>query len=177
MTAPIKPNKKVALGRTAWWAVPTIASLSAPTAVEINAAGALNITCFLLASQEGLGADTGKVELERALCETATTESLDQTKFTIPDFRMLWDPQAAAGANDKKAWALFKDGFTGFLVRRQNVISAADAAVSATQFVDAMPVIGSIGVPKETSADASGLYVFDVTFGITGIPALNVAVA
>lgn len=177
MAAPIKPSKKVAIGRTTWWAVPTIASLAAPTVAEVNSASGLNITCFLLGNQDGLSADTGKVELERLLCETTTTESLDATKFTIPDFRFVWDPQAGASANDKKAWALLKDGFTGFLVRRQNVISGTDSAVSAAQFVDAAPVIGSIGVPKESATDASGIYVFDITWGITGTPSINVAVA
>lgn len=176
MAAPIKPGKKPVIGKTTWWAVPTIASQAAPTATEINHATALNITCFLLAEQDGLGVDVGKVELPRVLCETTTTESLDAAKFSLPDFRFLWDPQAAGGANDKKAWAMFKDGYSGYLVRRQNYNNSADAAVVAAQFVDVMQVAGSVGVPKESSTDASGLYVFDVTLGIIATPSINVAV-
>lgn len=176
MAAPIKPNKKVILGRTAWWVVPSIASLAAPTVAEVNSASGLNITCFLLGDQAGLDASTGKVELPRLLCEQQTTEALDVTKFTLPTFRLLWDPQAASGANDKKAWALLGSGFTGFVVRRQNVISVLDAAVTSGQFVDTAPVIGSIGAPMESGTDAAGLYCFDVDFGVTGTPSLNVAV-
>lgn len=175
MAAPIKPNKKIILGRTAWWLIPSVASLAAPTAVEINSASGLNVTCFLLSDQAGLDGTTDKVELARLLCETTTSESLDATKFTMPTFRFVWDPQAASGANDKKAWALVGAGFTGFAVRRQNVVSITDAAITAGAFVDVAPVVGSIGVPKESATDASGLYVFDVDFGVTGTPSLNVA--
>lgn len=176
MAAPIKPNKKTALGKDTYWIVPTIASLAAPTALEINSASGLNVTCFMLDDQEGLTGDTGKVELQRLLCETSTSESLDQTKWTQPNLRLVIDPQAAAGANDKKAWALLKDGFTGFLVRRQNVVSATDSAVSAGQFVDAAPANFSIGVPTKTGNGPEAIYVFDVAVGITGTPAVNVAV-
>lgn len=177
MAAPIKPNKKVALGRTTWWIVPAIADITAPTALEINAAGALNITCFLMGDQEGIMGDTAKVELARLLCEQSTSESLDVTKFSMPNFRFAFDPQAAAAANDKKAWALLKDGYSGYAVRRQNVISITDALVVAGQFVDTAPVIGAIGIPKQSSADSAGIYVFDVAFGITATPAFNKVVA
>lgn len=176
MAAPIKPNKKTTLGKTTYWIVPAIADLAAPTALEVNAATGLNVTCFLLGEQDGLQGETGKVELARLLCETSTSEGLDVTKFSLPTFRFLWDPQASAAANDKKAWALLKDGYTGYVVRRENVVSVTDASVTAGQFVDAIPVISSIGIPKQTGTDASGLYVFDVEFGVTGTPSRNVAV-
>lgn len=176
MAAPIKPSKKTALGKDTYWIVPAIANLAAPTALEINAATGLNVTCFMLDDQEGMTGDTGKVELQRLLCETSTSESLDQTKWSMPNMRLVLDPQAAAGANDKKAWVMLKDGYTGFLVRRQNVVSVTDSAVTVGQFVDTAPAQFSVGVPTKTGNGAEAIYVFDVTVGITGTPALNVAV-
>lgn len=175
MAAPIKAAKKTVLGRTAYWMVPTLTT-TGPLATEINAAGALNVTCFLLGEQDGASADTPKVELPRLLCETATTETLDATKVTLPTFRFLWDPQASGAANDKKAWTLLKSGFSGYIVERENVVSATDAAVTAAQFVNWFAVNGTIGVPKKSGTDAAGLYVFDVDFACTDF-GFNVAVA
>lgn len=177
MVAPVKANKKVALGRTTWWAVPTITSLTAPAITEINSASGLNLVGFILGEQDGLTSDTGKTSLPRLLLETTTTETLEPTSFSMPTLRCVWDPQAAAGAADKKAWALFGAGFTGWLVRRQNAQNSVSDAVTTGQFVDLIPVIGSVGVPKESSTGADGIYVFDVDFGITGTPVFNVAAA
>lgn len=166
MAAPIKPSKKTILGRTGYWLVPTLTE-GAPTATQVNAVGALNVTCFLLADQATPSMDTSKVTLPRTLCESTTTESLDEQKVTIPDFRFLWDPQADSSDNDKKAWELLKDGFTGYLVRRQNVVTESDSTVAAGQFIDWFQVESKIPMPTETAADATGLYVFDVAFSCT----------
>lgn len=175
MTAPIKPSKKTTIGKTGYWLVPTITEATI-AATEVNSGSGLNVTCFVLADQATPGMDTSKVTLPRTLCESTTTESLDEQKVTIPDFRFLWDPQAASGANDKKAWALLKDGFSGYLVRRQNVVTELDAAVTAGQFVDWFQVESKVPMPTETANDATGLYVFDVAFSCTDFK-LNQALA
>jgi hypothetical protein len=175
MVAPVKVTKKVTLGRTTWWIIPSLAAPAAPAIADINAAGGLNISGFILGEQEGITSDTGKTALPRLLIETTVTQTLEPTTFDIPTFRFGWDPQAAAGAADKKAWALLSAGFTGFIVRRQNIVNSVSDAAVAGQFVDNAPIIGSIGTPKESANDASGIYVFDVDFGITGTPIFNVA--
>jgi hypothetical protein len=175
MVAPIKATKKVALGRDTWWIIPALASATSPAVTDINAAGGLNVSGFVLGEQEGFSSDTGKTALPRLLIETSVTETLEPTTFSIPTFRFALDPQAAAGANDKKAWALLKDGFTGFIVRRQNIVNSISDAAVAGQFVDNAPIIGSVGTPKVTGTGADAIYVFDVDFGITGIPTFNVA--
>lgn len=175
MVAPVKVNKKVALGKTTWWWLPALTSATSPAITEINAAGGLNLSGFVLGEQEGFTSDTGKTALPRLLMETSVTETLEPTTFSIPTFRFGWDPQAAAAAADKKAWALLKDGGTGFLVRRQNIVNSVSDAAVVGQFVDNAPVIGTVGVPKESSTGADGIYVFDVDFGITGTPTFNVA--
>lgn len=175
MVAPVKVTKKVTLGRTTWWWIPALAAPSAPAITDINAAGGLNLSGFVLGDQEGFTGETGKTALPRLLMETTVTETLEPTTFSIPTFRFGWDPQAAGAAADKKAWALLKDGVTGFIVRRQNIVNSVSDAAVAGQFVDNAPVIGSVGVPKESGNDASAIYVFDVDFGITGTPVFNVA--
>lgn len=175
MVAPIKATKKVALGRDTWWLIIALSSATAPPITEVNAGTGLNISGFVLGEQEGFTGDTGKTALPRLLTETSVTETLEPTTFSLPTFRFAWDPQAAAGANDKKAWALLKDGFTGFIVRRENVANSVSDAAVAGQFLDNAPVIGSIGVPKVTGTGADAIYVFDVDFGITGTPTFNVA--
>lgn len=174
MAAPIKPSKKTVLGRTTYWLVPSLTT-TAPTETEINSASGLNVTCFLLGDQDRPSGDTGKVELPRLLCETSTTEAIDVTKVTLPNFRGLWDPQAAAAANDKKFWALVKDGFSGYLIERENVVSVTDAAVTAGQFVNWYQVNSGIAVPSQTGTDAAGLYVFDVALACLAF-GFNIAV-
>ena len=175
MAAPIKPAKKTVLGKTTYWLVPTLTT-TGPLATEVNATGGLNVTCYLLGDQDRPSGDTGKVELPRLLCETSTTETLDVTKVTIPNFRFLWDPQATASGNDKKAWALLKDGFSGYLVERENVTSVTDASVVAGQFVNWYQVQSGIAVPSQTGNDAAGLYTFDAAFACLSF-GFNVAVA
>lgn len=176
MAAPIKPQKKTANGKDTWWAVPTIADITAPTDDEINAVLGLNITCFLLAEQEGVTSTTEKVALARLLCETTTTEGIGETTWTMADLVGVFDPQAAAASDGKKAWELFEDGFTGYLVRRQGVVSNVDADVTAGQFVDIVPVSTGPATPGKTSNDASGIYSFTATAAVTGTPSFNKAV-
>ena len=174
MAAPIKPSKVTVIGKTSYWLVPTITE-SAPTLAEVNSASGLNISCFLLADQATPGMDTSKVSLPRLLCETTTTEVLDEQKVTIPDFRFLWDPQADAGDNDKKAWALLKDGFDGYLIRRDGVVSSTDAALAGNDWIDWFQVSSLSPMPTASANDATGLLVFDVAFSCTDFE-LNVQV-
>lgn len=176
MAAPIKPQKKQANGKDTWWAVPAIADLSAPTVAEVNAVAGLNVTCFLLADQEGVTANTSKIELARLLCETSTTEGIDTTTWSMADLTGVFDPQGAAASDGKKAWELFEDGFTGFLVRRQGVVSDVDADVTAGEFVDIVPVETGPATPGKTSNDASGIYSFMAAVAVTDTPKFNKAV-
>lgn len=175
MVAPLTASKKTAIGKDAYWLIPTVASLTAPTALEINSASGLNITGFILGEQDGFTGSTNKVTLPRLLVETTTQQGLDQTVIDLPDFQGVFDPQAAAGSTDKKFWALVKDGFTGFIVRRQNVVSNVSDAVTTGQFVDVAAVSTSVAIPTRSATDASGIYVFTVSM-VPGAAKFNVAV-
>jgi hypothetical protein len=175
MAAPITASKKPANGKTTYWLVPAIASDTAPTDDEINAAEGLNITGFMMADQDSFTASTSKVTLPRLLIETTTTQAIDETTWDMPDIVGVFDPQAAAGANDKKFWALVKDGYDGFIVRRQNVTSKTDADVTAGQFVDVAAITIAVPTPGQSATDASGVYQFVAGCTILA-PKFNVAV-
>lgn len=177
MVAPVKPQKVTANGKDSWFWVPAIASLTAPSATEINAVSGVNISCFLLAEQEGVTGTVEKVSLARLLCETSTTEALGEQTWSLADIQGVFDPQAAAGAPGKTAWDEFQDPINaGFLVRRQGVIAYSDTPEAAAgQFVDAFKVEVSQATPGKSSNDASGIYTF--TAGVALLDkAFNVAV-
>lgn len=177
MPAPIKPRKVTANGKDSFWLVPAVASTDAPTALEVNAASGLNISCYLLAEQEGVTGTTEKVTLARLLCETSTTEGIGETTFSMADVQVVFDPQAAANHNDKKAFELLRDGFTGYAIRRQGVRATEDSDVTAGQFVDVIPVEVGPVVPGKSATDASGIYTATAAVAVTGTPSFNVAVA
>jgi hypothetical protein len=175
MTAPLKPALKRAFGKDSWGFVPAVAVTTAPTVAELAAAGGFNLSCSLFGDQGDLTATTGKVTLPRLLCETQTYESNDATNYSAADLVVSFQPQAASGADGKKAWEAMDDLSSGFLWRRQDV-DPAGGAPTAGQFVDIVPVDLGVKVPMKTSNDASGVYAFTQGASVTGAPAFNVAV-
>ena len=179
MAAPLKPQKVTANGKDSWFWVPAIADMAAPTVAEINAASGVNITCFLLAEQDGVTGTAEKVALARLLCETSTTEALGDQTWSLADLQGVFDPQAAAGSTGKKAWEEFQDAINpGYLVRRQGVIADSDSAEAATgQFVDVFQVEVAKATPGKSSTDASGIYTFTAPVALVSTPEFNVPVA
>lgn len=176
MAAPIKPQKKTSNGKDTWWFVPAIADQAEPVITEVNSASGLNFTCYLMAEQEGVTGSTNKATLARLLCETATTEVIENTVWSMADVMGVFDPQAVAGSDGKKAWEKFKDGATGYFVRRQGVVNSVSADVSTGQFVDVIPVEVGPATPGKTSTGADGIYAFTAAVSVTGTPSFNVAV-
>lgn len=162
MVAPTKPQKVQANGKDSWFWAPAIADMSAPSALEINAVGADNISCYLLAEQEGVTGTVEKVSLARLLCETSTTEGLGEQTWSLADIQGVFDPQASAGSDGKLAWELFQGTInSGYLIRRQGVTAySATPEVTAGQFVDVFKVEVGQATPGKTANDASGIYSF-----------------
>lgn len=174
MVAPVSPAKKLSNGKDHVWLVDTIAVPSAPTAAEINAG--LNVTGFLLADWDGLSATTDKVTLPRVMLETTDTEINGTTTISAADMLLTLQPQAANNADGKKAYVKVKSGYTGFLVRRQDVLNTASDAVTAGQFVDVLGIDITTAIPGKTSAGPDGIYISTVPVSITS-DEWNVAVA
>lgn len=176
MAAPVKPQKVTANGKDTWWFAPAVADMTAPTAAEINAVSGLNITCFLLAEQDGVTGTAEKVRLARLLCETSTTEGLGERSWSLADLMGVFDPQAASGDDSKKAFELFRESQAGYLIRRQGVVSGADADVTAGQFVDVFKVEVAEATPGKTSTGTDGIYSFMAPVALLD-KEFNVAVA
>lgn len=177
MAAPITPAKKLANGRDTWWLVPAGANANTPVVTEVNSASGLNLAGMLISDYEGITTSTEKVTLPKVLLETATTEVNGETTNSAADMQITFQPQAASGSDGKKAWELFSGGvFDGWAVRRQDVVSATDAAVSTGQFVDVVPVSLVRNAPTRTSTGPDGIYIFTASVSITGAPAFNKAV-
>ena len=175
MVAPTKPQKVTANGKDSWWWVPAIASMTAPTLAEVNSVSGLNISCYLLAEQEGVSSSAEKVKLARLLCETTTTEGLGEQTWSLADLQAVFDPQAAAASTGKKAWDILKAGTSGYLVRRQAFVALSDVAVTAGQFVDTFKVETGKGTPGKSANDASGIYTFTAPVALVDVQ-FNVAV-
>lgn len=167
MAAPITPTKKLSNGKDHIWLVTTLSSTTSPTATQINAG--LNVTGVILADWDGITASTDRVTLPRVMLETATTEVAGETTITAADMQLTYQPQAAAGSDGVKAYELLSAGFTGYLVRRQDVANTASDAVTAGQFVDVMgiDVSGDAIVPGKTTSGPDGVYIITVPISVT----------
>lgn len=179
MVAPTKPQLVIANGKDSWFYVAAIANKNAPTALEINAGTALNISCYLWSDFEGVTSSTAKITLPRLLCEINQYEANDVTTFSSSDLDFAMAPQAAAASDGKKAWDKFKaGGLTGFLVQRQGITADQTASEAAAgQFVNVIPVEIGKAIPGKTSTGPDGVYRATAPVAVTAEPAWNVAVA
>lgn len=179
MAEPLRPTPAKVFGRENWIYVQTIAITTAPTATEINAASALDITNIAFADGAPTpGQNTNLVDQNRRFGDTTTSQFVGVTTYQGGEMRYQLDPQAAGGSNGKKAWEKFLNTsgtITGFLVRRQNVARAT--AVAAGQFVDVYPVEFGPSMPvtdgDQEAAEAAAM----CTFAITSAPSFLATVA
>ncbi len=177
MAVPVKPTKHLSRKKDAWWLVPAIANKNAPILAEVNAAAGVYATCFLLEDQGGVTKTVNKVTLAKLLCEDSTSEGLDTPTFGMTDIVGVFNPQAAVGDADKKLFEFLRNGFTGFAVRRQNVLNDTSDVATTGQFVDVVPVSIDSAWPDKTAPGPEGFYNFTCGVAVTGTPVANVALA
>lgn len=118
--------------------VPTIANLAAPTVAEVTAAGALDISFFLMAGQFKPTGEQARGD-DRRVGSKKTYETMGREKNTIDDIVYIADPQAAALAAGNKAMELFQDAVSGFFVVRYG-LDAETVDFAAAQKVDIWPI-------------------------------------
>lgn len=176
MAAPVKPGLKNALQKDSFWLVPAIADLNAPKATEIEAVGALYITCFLTEENAGWEVQFNKGTAPRLLCSATTPEVLLPSTTTGTDLVGAVDPQADSADDDKKAFEFLRDGFSGYIVRRQGVQNDVADTTTVGEFVDVAPVDISAAQIVKTATSAEGVYVFKSGVAVTGDVSTNVAV-
>lgn len=173
MAAPIKPGIKYALKMDSFWLTP---SMTGPKKTEIESASGLYITCFLTEENAGWTIQFNKGTGPRLLCSSTTPEVLLPSTATGTDLVGVVDPQAAAVHNDKKAFEFLRNGFTGWMARRQNKANDTSDLVTVGEFIDYAPVNITPAVIDKTATTAEGVYVFRAGVAVTGDPVTNVAV-
>lgn len=175
MAAPTKPGIHSALKQTSFWLVPALSN--PPTKPEIESASGIYITCFL--TEEGATGWTvtfNKGQAPRLICNSTQPEVLLPTTTQGADIVGVVDPQAASGHADKEAFEFLRAGFSGHMVRRQNVLNDTADTVTAGEFVDARPVDISKAVIDQSAQTAEGVYVFKAGVAVTGDGFDNIAV-
>ena len=175
MAEPIRPTAAKTFGRTNWIYVPAIANTSAPTAAEINSASGLDITNMLYADAfGGVTAEPTRVTAPSRVGDTESYDAFGRTTYGIEDLVYSFDPQAAGGADGKKAKEKFAEGTTGYLVKRTNVAKATTPA--AGQFVSVYPVVMGAQLEVETGDGESAESAIRQPVSVTNQPKLNVAI-
>lgn len=172
MATPVKPGIKNALKMDSFWLVP---SLTGPKKSEIESASGIYITCFLTEENSGWTVTFNKGTGPRLLCASTTPEVLLPSTTTGTDLIGVVDPQAASGANDKKAFEFLRAGYTGYMVRRQGKLNDASDLVTIGEFIDYAPVSISAAFIDKTATTAEGVYVFKAGVAVTGDVVTNVA--
>lgn len=176
MAAPIKPRQHGSLKKDRWWLVPAIADPEAPKATEINAAGGIYATCFLLQDQGGVQKTVNKTQLAALLCDDYQPETLTPASFSMSDIIGVFDPQAGPTDNDKKLFEFLRDGFDGFAVREQNKLNDVDDQVAVDEYVDVVRVQIDSAWPDKNTTGPEGFYTFTCGVAVTGRPVPNVKV-
>jgi hypothetical protein len=158
---------------TSFWLVPTLSN--PPKKTEVESASGLYITCFLTEDATGWTVTFNKGQGPRLLCNSTQPEVLLPTTTQGVDIVGVVDPQAASGADDKKAFEFLRNGFTGWMVRRQNKANDAADTTAVGEFLDGRPVNITKAVIDQTAQTAEGVYVFKAGVAVTGDGFDNIA--
>jgi hypothetical protein len=179
MAEPLRPNPVKTFGRENWIFVPSIADTSAPTVAEVTGASTLDITRIVFRDAGPNFARTTNVVTQNARYgDTVDRQAIGKTTYGNAEMFYQFDPQAASGANGRKAYEKFLNTsatVTGYLVRRQAVQRAV--AVAAAQNVDIYPVEFGPSQPTNQGSEDSVEAAASCTVVVTDTPAFNVAIA
>lgn len=127
-------------GKTSLKWVPVIATPTAPAlATEINAAGSLDISCYVYADSWNPALEQNKGEAPLRLCTNVTIDQFGNVKYTLPDLSYIVDPQAVAASDGIKAFETLVPDTTGYFVERLG-LNAQTSAFAVGQFVNVWPV-------------------------------------
>lgn len=141
--------------------VPAIASVTAPTATELNGASAVDITCFLPETWGGITADQSKGE-QRRMCTKESFQSFGRTTRTVADFTYTYLPQATGTDPANKAKTALTPGAKGYLVVRYG--PAATGAFATADKVDILPV--EVGTRSKATGGSDEFAPLTITQGM-----------
>lgn len=127
---PVDGNVKV------MW-VPAIADTTEPILAEVNAAGALDLTCFIPAGAFSPNGDVTSIEDPR-LCSRQVFEDFGSFSYSIDEIQYVVDPQDTSPSGGNAAALKLVPNTAGFLVIRWG--AAYETAFAADDVVDVYPV-------------------------------------
>lgn len=180
MPEPVRPTPAKTFGRENYIFIPTIAAAAlTPTVAEASGASALDITRVVFESGEpSVNGTTERVELDPRAGDDETFEFIGKTKYEGGEMVGGWNPQAAAGSDDKKGWEKFLNtsgNVVGFLAKRENVVRAQ--AIAATQRLSwVVPVEFGPPIPTKQGSGPAAQSAFKVAFAVSGSPKFDVAI-
>jgi hypothetical protein len=154
--------------------VPTLASQSAPTATEVNAAGSLDISCYLSSEGWAPSIDNAKGSAPRRLCSKVIYEQFGNTTYSLGDLMYVYNPQGVALSNDMKAYEKLLPDAAGFFVVRLGS-DAISVDFAATQFVEVWPVRLGQRLPVFDPADEFAEFMIQQAVIVTGARTERVA--
>jgi hypothetical protein len=141
--------------------VNTIADPAAPTATELNAAGAVDLSCVLT----GDGFSTGysqETSEDARLCSTQVFQSPGAITYTVEDLTYIVTPQDDSPTGENKAAIQLTPGEVGFLVVRWG--TTYSTAFAADDVVDVFPgALGGVAKVYERNAKIKAKQGFIVT--------------
>lgn len=166
-----KPAGLQAVGnvRVVW--VPTIANAAGPTAAEVNATGAVDLSCYLTSDGFALSWDESTVEDAR-LCEAQTFSLSGRTSVEVT-LRYTFNPTSLTQTVDNKAATTLLQRTKGNLVVRWGTLYTT--AFAAGQKVDVYPV--ECGVQQKQSPEANSVLRIEQTLRLTDTYQNDVTIA
>lgn len=171
------PEAVKAQGNHSVTVVQTLADMSAPTLIEVNATGSINVSCFLFGSG-GFAATstTNKGEAPARLCTTETFQEFGNTSYEISDLQYVYSPQEDDTTDANKAMAALTPGTEVYLIERLG-LDAKTAAYAAAQKVNVHHV--RLGPQNRTKTGDGEFDQFSITQSVIHIepPVYDVALA
>lgn len=179
MAAPIRPAGVSAFGNEKWIFVPNangIVDKDAPAIDEVTAVGALDVSGMLYVDGfDGPTADTSRVTSPRRIMDQTVLSALGTTTFNMGDLLYQVDPQAAPGADGKKAYETLDDNLAGYLVNVPGFDPETDVAEG--DYVIVYPCKLGPKVITKTGTGEDGEFAVRQAVGITDTPSAIVALA
>ena len=128
--------------------VPTLADPSAPTLAELNAASAVDLSCYL--TPTGFASTTEEASIDDSrLCSRETYETPGRESNGL-ELTYVYDPQNTVPA-ENEAYTTLKRGTQGFVVPRWG--RAFEEPFAAGDIVDVMPITG--GAQRKQTPEAN----------------------
>ena len=152
----IFPEATKAQGNISVTVVASVADTDAPDlSSEINAAGSVNVSCFLYDNGSVVNATTNKVTANARLCTTEQFQQFGNTTYEVSDLIYVYDPQASGTADENKAKTLLAEGSDVYLVERLG-LDAQTTAYAAAQLVNVYHVrLGPQNRTRQGDAEAA----------------------